>query len=296
METPTHRQLKRLVGAYLLREGYLAVAREVRCPASRYRVDVAGWLDRMPWPRESSPDGTTLWATVPTKRRRARDLRCEPRTVLVECKQSRGDFLRDSRKRDQLLAERDDLLNWKKHLEETRIKPHEPELRETDTALFPELEAWDFNASRLDAYRRLMRRLRRVEAQLYGETKFSLIARYRLADHLFLAAPTGLLQPRELPAGWGLLECSREFLRSWKGHPRELPDDAIRIAKEPESHPSKPAFRERMLRNIAIAATFAIVPRAKKKDASADAPASEASPPPPPLPFLKGEVGREATG
>ena len=45
-ETIQHRELKRLAVAWLRRLGCSAVAMEVRCPLSRWRVDVAGWFER----------------------------------------------------------------------------------------------------------------------------------------------------------------------------------------------------------------------------------------------------------
>ena len=44
-ETIQHRELKRLAVEWLRRMGCSAVATEVRCPISRWRVDVAGWFD-----------------------------------------------------------------------------------------------------------------------------------------------------------------------------------------------------------------------------------------------------------
>lgn len=46
METTTHLHLKRLAVGYLRALGCPAFATEVRCPIARYRVDVAGYLDR----------------------------------------------------------------------------------------------------------------------------------------------------------------------------------------------------------------------------------------------------------
>jgi len=253
VETRAHSRLKRLAAAFLRSEGFLAIAFEVRCPGSNFRVDAAGWLDRQPWPKDDADGGPSLWSTV-DERARARTMqerRCEPRTIIIECKQSRGDFIRDDRKADELLALRDEAERWARHVEEHRIKPNEPELRRSDVALFPDLEEWDFTSSRLQSYRRLLRRIAALERQLYGEAKFFRMARYRLADQLFLAAPRGLIRPREVPRGWGLLEASREAIRSVS------PDGcaAFTIVVEAPRERSKPEFRSRLLRNIAIAAT-----------------------------------------
>jgi hypothetical protein len=189
VETNLHLQLKRLAIGFLRGQGCQAVATEVRCPIARYRVDVAGYLDRPPRDRANG-----------------RRERCEPSTVLIECKQSRSDFLRDHREADRLLDLRDELERLREHIEQSRIRTHEPHLRQAGTSLFPELDDWNYGASRLRGYRALVRRIRNVEQKLHGETKFFMIARYHLADRLYLAAPRGMIRPRDLPRGWGLLE------------------------------------------------------------------------------------------
>ncbi|MHC4272398.1 MAG: hypothetical protein ACYS1E_05215 [Planctomycetota bacterium] len=235
METNAHLQLKRLAIRFLRGLGGQAVATEVRCPIARYRVDVAGYLDRSP-------------AEPPNGRRR----RGEPATVLIECKQSRPDFLRDHREADRLLARRDELERLRRHIEEARIKTHEPHLRQTGTSLFPELEEWNFGASRLRGYRRLLRTMEAVDQQLHGETKFFVIARYRLADRLYVAAPRGMIRPRDLPRGWGLLESSK------RGG-----DGELNVAVEAPPQSAQPRHRVRLLRNIAVAASRVALERTR---------------------------------
>jgi hypothetical protein len=234
VETSAHLQLKSLAVRFLRDLGGQAVATEVRCPIARYRVDVAGYLDRPPQTRSNGRRG-----------------RCEPSTALIECKQSRSDFLRDHREADRLLDLRDELERLRRHIEERRIKAHEPHLRRSGTSLFPELEVWDFAASRLRGYRQLVRKISSVEEQLHGETKFFVIARYRLADRLYLAAPRGMIRPRELPRGWGLLECSSR-----------RPDSGLRVAVEAPPQSTQPRHRVRLLRNIAVAASRVVMERA----------------------------------
>jgi len=235
VETNAHLQLKRVAVRFVRGLGGQAVATEVRCPIARYRVDVAGYLDRTP---QDPPHG---------RRRRG-----EPSTVLIECKQSRPDFLRDHREADRLLARRDELERLRRHIEEARIKTHEPHLRQTGTSLFPELEVWDFAASRMRGYRRLLRALEAVDQQLHGETKFFVIARYRLADRLYVAAPRGMIRPRDLPRGWGLLECSSR-----------RPDAELNVAVEAPPQSTLPRHRVRLLRNIAVAASRVALERTR---------------------------------
>jgi hypothetical protein len=262
METIAHQQLKRLARQFLRSLGCVALAEEVRCPISRYRVDVAGYLDRNPRKRDGA-----LWVTSPGLQSlyeptgdSSRWWRCRPRTVIIECKQSRADFLKDGRDRDELLALRDDLSRFRGSIEEHRIKRIEPQLRRPGSSLFPEFDEWDFQDSRLPSYRELMRRLRRVEGQLYGQTKFHMIARYALADRLFIAAPAGMILPRELPVGWGLLECPEARLRGEPG-PEDRFDEPPRLSVRTDGaeYRATEPHRLRLLRNIAVAASMALM-------------------------------------
>ncbi len=243
METRAHCTLKMLAIEFLRSLGCQAVATEVSCPIARYRLDVAGYLDTVPVaePRRAGP------------RRR----RCKPQTVLIECKQSRVDFLRDRRDTDRLLRLREELHRIRRHIEERRIKVNEPHLRCSGSSLFPELEVWDFSASRSRGYRRVLGKIRRLERQLYGETKFFTIARYRLADQLYVAAPWGMIRRRELPCGWGLLEYPRRRLtlpHVAGGRSR----GALRVAVEAPPQATRTALQLRLLRNIAVAASRTI--------------------------------------
>lgn len=241
METNAHRQLKRFAAAFLLRHGCLVVAMEVKCSIPRYRADVAGYLD-------------SRFVADPADGRAQRQ-RCEPRTIIIECKQSREDFLRDRGDLDRLLNLRDHLHRIRSAIEEKQVKIHEPHLRQSGSALFTQLETWDFAASKLAGYRTILRRLKLVDERLYGETKFCLLARYRLADRMYVAAPRGIIQPRELPAGWGLLECPRRLLEKPPGLFDLVGEPALAVAVKSPEHACRPQHRLRLLRNIAVAAT-----------------------------------------
>lgn len=280
METAAHFQLKRFAIGFLRHHGCQALATEVACPLSRWRVDVAGYLDtrpedvvrgfaplslreragvRAPRIEGASPADSDFVdsSCLSAKPQAVALVRCEPRTILIECKQSRGDFLRDRTELERLLAERERLHAARVHLEENRIKACEPHLRQSGSALFQELETWDFASSKLNAYRKVLRELRQIEKHLYGQTKFCMIARYRLADRLYLAAPTGMLKPRELPAGWGLLECPRKWLQSPPSLFDLVGEPALRVAVIAPEQRSPRKFQLRLLRNIAVAATWA---------------------------------------
>lgn len=247
METPAHRRLKQLALAFLRERGCQAVATEVRCPIARYRVDVAGFTDGAG--RAARRDAGRVRDPGPGS--------C--RTVLIECKQARADFLRDRRDQDRLLRERESLERIRAGLEENRIRVEEPELRRNGTSLFPELDDWDYASSRLPAYREVLRRLRRLDRRLHGETKFCMTARYALADRLYIAAPRGMIRRRELPPGWGLLECPARAMKDDEVRADLFGDPVLQVAVRAPARVSKAAFRQRLLRNIAVAASRTVV-------------------------------------
>jgi len=265
-ETPTHLALKRLAMAWLWRLGCRVLAAEVRDPIGRFRIDVAGWFDGPLPPLEGEFGGRDatplLTASEPPRRTRVRDP-AGWRTVIVECKRDRADLFRDAADPEALLRERDRLARKRAELEEERVKRFEPGLRRAGSSLFPELDEWDFDRSRLAPYRRTLRAIERVEEALYAETKFARFARYRLADRLVLFTPAGLVRPRELPAGWGLVECDRAPLRR---HGERLAGGVapgerlpLRLRVPPVELAAHPLRRERLFRSIAIAATRAAI-------------------------------------
>ena len=101
METREHLGLKELASAWLLSMGCRAVAHEVPCPVARFRVDAAGWSEH-DWRPGVDP---AAHGSVFDAERAGAAVRA-PRTVVVECKASRADFLRDDLRVDDLLAER----------------------------------------------------------------------------------------------------------------------------------------------------------------------------------------------
>ncbi len=245
METAAHMCLKRLSIGWLRSQGYLAAAIEVRSPIAQWVLDVAGWRDS--------------WWDAATEQRIKLDC---PQTIIIECKQSRSDFLRDSRRHDLLLALRERYKGIRRSIEEHRIKTLEPQLRRGESSLFADMDEWDFAASRLPAYRRTIEKLERIDARVHGQTKFFRIARYALADALYIAAPKGMIARGELPSGWGLIECDPLSLTasavSGTLPPSDACDAALRVVVEVESadrRASKPHHRLRLLRNIAVAAS-----------------------------------------
>lgn len=232
METGTHLKLRLAAAAALLQAGCCAAACEVRCPISRFRVDAAGYLDPLP---KRSPvrmdDAFLTRGPVPC-------------TVVVECKQSRADFLRDAKETPSLLARRIELDHARRCLEDRIIRASEPGLRQGGTSLFREMETWEFDRSRLASYRKIMTELRRIDEALHGQTKFWLLSRYRLADRLYIAAPRDLISTDELPPSWGLIEAAMEGDRV-----------SFFVRRRADELGASDARRQRLLRNIAAAAS-----------------------------------------
>lgn len=265
MESFAHLELKRLAIAWMARIGCRAVATEVRCPISKYRIDAAGWLDHAEGDlldagglaRERGGVDATLFTAATRSRPRRGPAR--PRTIAIECKQSRADFIRDDRDADRLKTRLASLRRTREKFERDLIPRSEPHLRESGSSLFRDLETWDYEGSRTSSYRRLLKTIERIEKRLHGETKFHTMPRYRLADHLYLFTPVGLLKPHEIPSGWGLVECGRETLRKGAGPLGEL--DALPLRERISCPPadSPPERRHRLLRNIAAAAGRAVI-------------------------------------
>jgi hypothetical protein len=267
MEGRGHRRLKKLAMLFLREHGVHAAAIEVGCPISRYRVDVAGVRDavskrRARQRRERAADGSGEAMPNAARTRTA----C---SIMIECKAARSDFLSDNHLTPKLLKRRRELETFRRSIEHHRIPWEEPHLRRAGSSLFPEMDEWDYHASELKGYREVMRKLRRIDAQLYGETKFHMIARYQLADRLYIAAPQGVIRRSELPPGWGLLECPPQWLDD-EAHRDRLDDPPrLRVVVDSPHHTSRDEHRQRLLRNIAVAASYAAYHDGKRRGASA---------------------------
>lgn len=264
METFAHLELKRLAVAWLARLGCRAIATEVACPLGRYRVDVAGWLDHAEG-EVLDAGGTRRGVAAHLfsgERRPEKTGPKQPRTIVIECKQSRSDFIRDDRNAESLRRRLDSLTRTRERIERELIPQHEPHLRESGSSLFQELETWDYAASSMAAYRKILRDIRRTQKTLYGETKFCMMERYRLADHFFLFTPTGLLKRHDLPEGWGHIEVGRRRLKRGIGPVHELADLPVQERVSRPSAQSPERRRRRFLRNIAVAASRSVLAQA----------------------------------
>jgi hypothetical protein len=96
-----------------------------------------------------------------------------------------------------------------------------------------------------------------LDRMLHGETKFCMAARYALADRLYIAAPRGLIRRRELPPGWGLLECPGSALSTDDPNADLFGRSVLEVAVRSPLHTPREEHRQRLLRNIAVAASSA---------------------------------------
>ena len=246
-ETKRHLQLKDIALAWLRAVGCRAVATEVSCPFHRYRFDALGWLDHADDPRAVAAFG-------PPQADDAKDGPRGPRVIAVECKQSRADFASDDADPGELAKRKAYLLERRRVIEELRVKVRESHLRVEGSSLFEELATWEFGQSWITAYRNVVAELEAIDGKLGIDTKFAQLARWRTADHLVVMAPGGLLRPREVPAGWGLVEVdSRALRKGWEPVAGDPLPCTTRVAP---SHLGTPANRRlRLLRNLAVAAS-----------------------------------------
>lgn len=251
MESDLHLELKRCARAWLEAAGAGTVAVEVRTAIPFWRADVAAWIegsdesfdriDALPkariesMAREGKP-GALLFENAPNdplgdllRRAGAVDLFGNPdpapsaavqrgvarrvRTALVECKASRSDFLSDRADLDAAAAAHQRMQRRRDRIREQLLPRWEPHLRRTGETLFPETDGWNVQHSRLASVRSADRDERLARAVLESQAKFDRLARWRLADRLYLCTPGGLLKAHEVPADWGWLEVTRGAIR-----------------------------------------------------------------------------------
>ncbi|MEY4119152.1 MAG: hypothetical protein RLZZ116_2480 [Planctomycetota bacterium] len=269
-ETKRHLQLKDIALAWLRAVGCRAVALEVSCPFHRYRFDALGWLDHADDPRAIAAFGPPQCAGSDDSPR-------APRVIAVECKQSRADFASDDADPGELAKRKAYLLERRRVIEDLRVKVRESHLKVEGSSLFEELATWEFGQSKITAYRNVVSELEAIDAKLGIDTKFAQLARWRTADHLVVMTPAGLLRPREVPSGWGLIEVdSRALKKGWEPVAGDPLPCATRVAP---SHLGTPETRRlRLLRNIAVAASrgvgYGLIPPPPTEKPAADAAAA----------------------
>lgn len=185
-ETVNHKRLKSLSLDWLRRHGCQVVGTEIRAPLSRYRIDVGGYKS-------------------------ARRLGSFGETYLIECKQSRADFLRDVGVENESRIERDETRNNLIRLR-TLLAVHLPDCR-IRRSLFREYDEYDFSDLKHDRWRRLVVHLNQLERRLTDGVKFSKITRYGIANYCYIAVEKDVIRKAsEVPVAWGCLMRSGESL------------------------------------------------------------------------------------
>lgn len=216
-ESVRHLELKRLALAWAQERGFRVAAAEVSVPNLRARLDVAACRI------ESRSRSGAVTATA-----------------VFECKQSRPDFIRDSRSRAGTLA-RLAALDARKLRHEATLRPFYLTLRHGD-ALFSEMEGCDFIRTGDECYLRLIGEIGKLTTRLHAQTKFDDLIRWRAANLFYVVAEPGIFATHELPAGWGLLT-RRET--------------GLELTAKPLWHQISEALQTTLLQRTAIAATRA---------------------------------------
>ena len=196
VETANHLGLKRLAHAWALQQGMSLVAPEVSFPHRRFRVDVAACQPERKVP--SRKPASSITAVLKA-------------AVVFECKQVRGDLLRDNKKREELAARLKTLEN-RRLLLESLLHLHHPHLANGES-LFPEFDSYRLRECRHAGYRKLVRHIATAKNGIIQATKFDRLLSYRLANLHYLVVEGDLLQSHEVPTGWGLLVRAGEELQ-----------------------------------------------------------------------------------
>jgi hypothetical protein len=182
-ETALHFGLKQRAAAWAYERGFRSLAFEVPAPRSAFRVDVAAYRPFRQADAVFSP--TSLVA-------------------VFECKQARGDLLRDNRRRARLQERLAELQDRRIALEKL-LRVHHPHLRRGDS-LFPDFDTFDTELLEHAGYRLTVDKIARIQRQLREGTKFDQMGRYQLADLHYLVTLPAVVTSPEVPVGWGLLE------------------------------------------------------------------------------------------
>jgi len=190
-ESPEHKYLKALALKWARDAGYRIGAEEVTLHEFRFRLDAAAYKPAA-WTRQKlrglAGEGKSALGA----------------TVVFECKQSRSDFLKDSRN-ELKTAEALARLHVQKKLYDEHLRAFFPSLRNGDS-LFPELESYRLEDSGYEPYQKLVGKIALLSNRLHEQTKFAKLARWGAANVHYLVTEPGVAQKHELPLGWGMLQ------------------------------------------------------------------------------------------
>ncbi len=164
------------------------------------------------------------------------------RTAIVQCCLTRAECWPDCVRSQELLPK---LCQLKEQAQaaEAEIRRNEPELRD-GASLFEEYAVWRYEDTANPEYHRLRRAIAKTEHAIYRGSQFERIRQAALADQLYLAVPEGLIQPRELADGWGLL-----WIRD---------DLQVTVAQPPEMRNCLDSNRMHLVQNMASASADAM--------------------------------------
>ena len=216
-ESAAHRALKRAAALWAQEQGFNLVAEDVRIPRSSYRADVV------------AADSTLVGGP-----------RIQ-RTAVFECKQARSDLLKDSRevlKTTQRIAE----LSQRKHELDRLLGLHYPSLRTSDELFAEFVVPVDVGTLGHEGYAAVVRELDQLQNRLYGKTKFDRLFTRQCVDFHYLVVQPGILQPHEVPQGWGLLVWNETL-------------DSLSLDAQPTLCQPSPAHRLELILGIARTAT-----------------------------------------
>ncbi len=187
-ETDRHLGLKGLAAQWAFDQGMTLVAPEVSFPHRRFRVDVAACAPSR---------------KVPSRKPVAHITSVLKAAVVFECKQGRGDLIRDNKRR-ALLGERLKTLESRRNKLESLLQIHLPHLANGE-CLFPEFDSYRLRDHDHAGYKKLLREIRMAKSGVFDGSKFDRLLSYRMANLHYLVAEERLIENHELPEGWGLL-------------------------------------------------------------------------------------------
>jgi hypothetical protein len=194
-ESPQHLGLKRLALIWAREQGFRIAATEVSLPHFGVRLDAAACR---PLKMSRMAGQSAVSAAVGT-------------TAIFECKQTRADFIRDSRCAEKLSARLRSLAERRRLYEES-MRVYFPSLRCSD-ALFPEFDGFRFETAGFEPYDKICAEMKRLSNWLHQQTKFADLLRWRTANLHYIVSEEGVARPYELPLGWGLLLRDGDELR-----------------------------------------------------------------------------------
>jgi hypothetical protein len=187
-ETERHLDLKALALAWAAEQGMTLNAPEVSFPHRRFRVDAAACC-----PVRKVPAREPVRALTSILKAAA----------VFECKQARGDLLRDNARRAIVSARLRALEDRRRQLE-TLLQLHLPHLANGES-LFPEFDSYRLREHRHAGYHRLVRNIDTARRSLLKGTKFDRLLAYGVANLHYLVIEEKLVAAHEAPTGWGLL-------------------------------------------------------------------------------------------